>query len=139
MFLVVGCGDDELFDELDDPTPGVLRGVYQNSSTDGNSDIDLRLRFDTDVITGAAQCRPRNTAKFKPMDIEGEVAMVGANLDAAEGDFTIEALVMSQSQGDLYCEAGLRAGTYHYKVVDLQLTLTTKDVAFPLIYGKVGD
>lgn len=138
IFFLAGCSSGELFDDLDEPTPNVLRGVFQTSGTDGNFDIDVRLRFDDDVLTGAAKCRPRNP-KFKEMDLEGEVPLEVSDLDAAEGEFTIPTLSMSADQGELICEAGLRAGTYSYKVEDRKLTLRNKDVAIDLIYGKVGD
>lgn len=138
----LGCSSDEdpeaLFEELDDPTPNVLRGIYRVIVEDGNLTTDLRLRFTEDTLVGAAKCMPKNPA-FSPMEVEATSAMSATNLGGAEGDLTVDALDAVKEQRGLFCQLGFRAGTYKYKLEELKLTLTSPDIAVPLIYEKIGD
>jgi hypothetical protein len=134
------CSSDDpsdLFEGQDTPTPNVLKGVYKLNIDEPGATIEIRLRFKSDEIVGAVRC----TSKAEgggTLEAGGTVPFDG-DADAAAGSFTIDALVLEKNAPPFYCQAGLRAGTYDFKVEEFKLTLTTQEVVEPIIYAKVGD
>jgi len=138
LFAAAACSNDDpgdLFGDQDAPTPNVLRGTYKLNVDEPGATIEVRLRFNADEIVGAVRC----TSKANGETLEaGATVPLETDVDAAEGEFTIDALVLERNNPPFYCQAGLRAGTYTFKVEELKLTLQTREVLTPLVYGKVG-
>jgi hypothetical protein len=127
-----------LFGDADPATPNKLRGVYQLLSTDGNSNIEIRLRFTDHYVVGAIKCVPINP-KFGPLDVGDKVNMGTDDLDAATGKFSVDTLSMTKDEDPIICEGGLVGDTYDFKVEDLRLTLKRPSVVTPVVYSKIGD
>jgi hypothetical protein len=141
LFAVTACKDDldpeRLWDSLDSPDQNKLRGVYQLLTTDGNSNIEIRLRFTDHTVVGAVRCAPKNP-KYEGVEATGTAQMGTNDLDAATGKFDVDALAMSKSQDPIFCEGGLAADTYDFKVEGLRLTLNRPKITEPIIYTKIG-
>jgi hypothetical protein len=140
ILLATACSSDdpsELFGDQDAPTPNVLKGVYKLNVDEPGASIEVRLRFNEDEIIGAVRCVSKAEGGGT-LEAGGTVAFDG-DVEAQEGSFTIAALVLEKNAPPFYCQAGLRAGTYDFKLEELKLTLTAKDVVTPIIYAKIGD
>jgi hypothetical protein len=129
--------DDKLYGDLDPPTPNTLKGVYQTVVTDEGMSTEIRLDFEKDTLLGAVRCTPKNPA-LGEVSVDGQTDLQTDALDAATGQFTVAAFSMEKTVDTTFCQGGLRAATYDFKVEDLKLTLTTKEISEPLVYGKIG-
>src|SRR5262249_30096583 len=97
-----------------------------------------KLEFKEGTLAGRVNCTPKSP-KLQPVSVEGSTNLQTDALDQAAGKFTVEAFSMEKTVGEFYCQGGLRAGTYDFKIVDLKLTLTLPNVSEPIIYTKIGD
>jgi hypothetical protein len=141
LVACTGCSDtpQELFEELDDPTPNKLDGVFRTVVEEAGMTTEVRLRFTSDKIIGIARCTPKNP-KFPPIDAEGETAASIEGLDGAEGSFTVDpAWEMTKIATPISCIAGLRRGTHEFKIEEFKMTVRAPDVIEPIIYTKIGD
>jgi hypothetical protein len=138
LLSLTACSDDEpgLFDGQAPATPNVLHGVYNLDIDDAGATIQVRLKFRDGSIDGGVRCTSK--ANGQTLEATGSVPL-SADLNAATGSFTIEALVLQKDAPPFFCQAGLRAGKYDFKVEELRLTLNQEGVVTPLIYAKVGD
>jgi hypothetical protein len=141
---VAACSDEDvpepedLFGSRPAASPNKLHGLYKVVAEEASKSTEIRLWFGEDSLVGAARCTPVSD-KFQPITVGGKIKLETDGLDSASGQFTIGTLTMAKNVDEFYCEAGLRAATYDFKVEELKLTLTTPILADPLVYAKIGD
>ncbi len=139
LFTAVACSEDTqskgeaLFEELDPPSPNKLRGVYNSTAEVSSAEtVEIRLRFTDDVLLGASKCIKHNAPQ---VIATGETDLSTGGLDAATGKLTVQELVMKKD----FCEGGLPAGTYNFKVEEDKLTLWVEGSLNERTYKKIGD
>jgi hypothetical protein len=142
VLALTACSDappeERLFEDLPEPTPNKLAGVYQAVITDAGMTTEIRLEFLEGSVEGAVKCTPKNP-KYPTLTAGGSATMQTDALEAASGKITVDALTMEKTAEGVFCQAGLRAATYDFKVEELGLTLTTPNTPVALKYGKIGD
>ena len=143
LLASAACSDDPpeeaLFEgEHDPPTPNKLRGLYKTVVEVSDMSTEVRLEFTDGALIGAVKCSPKSPA-LQPVSVGGQIPFQTDALDAADGQFTIDALNMEKSVNQTTCQGGLREGTYKFKLEEFRLTLSLSSVPSDIIYTKIGD
>lgn len=144
LVALVGCSSTDppapeaLFGNHPAATENKLQGVYEIEVDEPSQVITIRLGFVEDTVVGAVRCKPKSDAPA--LEAFGSVEISTDNIEDANGSFEVlEPLNMTNTQGDVICEAGLRPGPYRFAMNGLILALTTPNLQEPINYGKVGD
>lgn len=123
------------FETLPASTPDKLRGVWENTTTEGTTKAQLRLGFGDQFIGVALRCTP---ASGSAVDVNDVVAYDVDDVDGPTGQFDYAGINEATDAG-VTCGVSIPEGIIDYAVTGTTLKLSRLGEDGSIDFTKVGD